>query len=418
MHDTLTAAPIQPLGGIRILDCSHILAGPYTTFILGLLGAEVIKVERPPVGDGLRDTATRPELGGITSNIQAVNAGKRSIALDLGTQAGRQVLERLIPTADVFVENFRPGKMAGLGFGRDRVHALQPRIIYASISAWGQTGPLAARGGYDHVMQAATGMMWAQGDDPEAPPVKVGFPAIDMGTGLVGAIALLGAVLRRRGGEEGPIAIDISMADASLCLMAGIAHAWLIDGRAPSRIGNVGFTASPGAGVFRCATGWLSVAASTRAQFDALCAVLGRPEWSTAPDWLTRRPETPDSILRCLGTAQLKAALDEAFLSRDAADWEELLNAADVPASAVRSIAEFLEGPYRQTAGSSFKIADPNGGPGALHEVLSAGFRWTGGIPAADASAPRLGQHTDAVLAAAGYDPATIADLRRQGVVS
>ncbi len=418
MHNASAGTPVQPLAGVRILDCSHILAGPYATFILGLMGAEVIKVERPPAGDGLRDSATRPELGGITSNIQAVNAGKRSIALDLGTDAGRAVLERLISTADVFVENFRPGKMAGLGFSHDRVHALQPRCIYASVSAWGQTGPMAARGGYDHVMQAATGMMWAQGDDPEAPPVKVGFPAIDMATGLVGAIALLGAVLRRRGGEEGPIAIDISMADASLCLMAGIAHTWLIDGRAPPRVGNVGFTASPGAGVFRCSSGWLSVAASTRAQFDALCGALGRPEWSTAPDWLTRRPETPDGILRGLGTARLKAALDEAFLTREASEWEELLNAADVPASAVRSIAEFLDGPYRQTAGSSFKIANPNGTPDALHEVLSAGFRWTGGLPAANGPAPRLGQHTDAVLAEAGYGPAAIADLHRQGVVS
>ncbi|WP_137179294.1 CaiB/BaiF CoA-transferase family protein [Roseomonas sp. AR75] len=417
MHDSPAAAPARPLAGLRVLDCSHILAGPYATFMLGLMGADIVKIERPPVGDGLRDTATRPELGGITANIQSVNAGKRSIALDLGTSGGRAVLERLIPTADVFLENFRPGKMASLGFGPDRVHALNPRIVYASISAWGQTGPLAARGGYDHVMQAATGMMWAQGDDPEAPPVKVGFPAIDMATGLVGAIGLLGAILRRRGGEEGPIAVDISMADASLCLMAGIAHGWLIEGRAPPRVGNVGFTASPGAGVFRCAEGWLSVAASTRAQFDALCAALGHPEWSTAPDWLTRRPESPGAILRGLGTPRLKAALDEAFLARGAEAWETLLNAADVPASAVRSIAEFLEGPYRQTGGSSFRVPDPNSPDGALHEVLGAGFRWTGGAPAATAPAPRLGEHTDAVLAEAGFDAAAIADLRRQGAI-
>jgi crotonobetainyl-CoA:carnitine CoA-transferase CaiB-like acyl-CoA transferase len=386
--------------------------------MLGLMGADVIKVERPPAGDGLRDPATRPHLGGITSNVQAVNAGKRSIALDLGTAAGRAVLERLIPTADVFLENFRPGKMAGLGFGADRVHALQPRIVYASISAWGQTGPLAARGGYDHVMQAATGMMWAQGDDPQAPPVKVGFPAIDMATGMVGAIALLGGILRRRGGEEGPIALDISMADASLCLMAGIAHSWLIDGNAPGRVGNVGFTASPGAGVFRCAEGWLSVAASTRAQFDALCAALGEPNWSTAPDWLTARPATPDGILRGLGTPRLKAALEGAFLARDAEAWEEILNAAGVPASAVRSLDRFLDGPYRRTAGASYQVQDPNGPPGALHEILGAGFRWTGGAPAASAPAPRLGQHTDAVLAEAGFDAAAIADLRRQGAVA
>ncbi|WP_137125581.1 CaiB/BaiF CoA-transferase family protein [Roseomonas sp. HF4] len=410
--------PARPLAGVRILDCSHILAGPYATYILGLMGAEVVKVERPPAGDGLRDSATRPQLGGITSNMQAVNAGKRSIALDLGTPEGRTVLERLIPTADVFLENFRPGKMAGLGFGADRVHALQPRIVYASISAWGQTGPLSARGGYDHVMQAATGMMWAQGDDPAAPPVKVGFPAIDMATGMVGAIALLGAILRRRGGEEGPIALDISMADASLCLMAGIAHTWLIDGTAPARVGNVGFTASPGAGVFRCAEGWLSVAASTRAQFDALCSALGRPEWSTAPEWLTQRPPTPDGILRGLGTPRLKAALEEAFHARDAETWEDILNAAEVPASAVRSVAEFLDGPYRRTAGGSFTVQDPNAAPGTLHEILGAGFRWTGGSPAADAPAPRLGQHTEAILAEAGFDPAAIAALRRQGIVA
>ncbi len=227
------AAVGGPLAGVRVLDLSHVLAGPYATYHLALLGAEVIKIEKPPAGDAIRDLETRPGEGGVTAAFQGVNAGKRAIALDLSKPEGRAVLERLAPTAQVFLENFRPGRMARLGFGPERVAALNPKIVYASISAWGQAGDHADRPGYDHVMQAATGMMWLQGDDPEAPPVKVGFPAIDMAAGLVGAMAVMAGLMRRRAGDTGPIVLDVSMADAALALISAPASRYLMEGAAP-----------------------------------------------------------------------------------------------------------------------------------------------------------------------------------------
>ncbi len=406
-----------PLAGLRVLDLSHVLAGPYAAYHLALLGADVVKIEKPPAGDAIRDLETRPAQGGVTAAFQGVNAGKRAIALDLARPEGRAVLARLIPTAAVFLENFRAGKMAGLGFGPEKVAALNPAIVYASISAWGQTGDYAGRPGYDHVMQAATGMMWLQGDDPAAAPVKVGFPAIDMAAGMMGAMAVMAGLMRRRAGETGPIVLDVSMADAALALMSAPASRYLMEGAPPVRIGNGAFAASPGGNVFRTADGWLATAANTLGQFDALVRVLGRPELATAPDWLRLRPAAADTMLRDCGTPQLEAALQGAFRGRGSEAWEALLSAAGVPAAAVRSPAAFLDGPYRRTSGFSATVADPNGPPGTTQEVLGAGFRINGVAPVPQAPAPRLGADTDAVLGELGYAPAEVAALRTSGVV-
>lgn len=396
-----------PLSGMRVLDLSHVLAGPYATYHLALLGAEVIKIERPPFGDAMRDLETRPAEGGVTASFQGVNAGKRAIALDLARPEGQAVLRRLIPTAAVFLENFRPGKMAALGFAPEQVALLNPRIVYASISAWGQRGDYAGRPGYDHVMQAATGMMWAQGDDPAAPPVKVGFPAIDMAAGMMGAMAIMAALMRRQRGETGPITVDVSMADAALALMSGSMARYLIDGEAPRRVGMAAFAGSPGGNVFRTADGWLATAANNLGQFDRLCAVLGHPEWATAPDWLRLRPSSPAAMLRDCGTPQLDAALKTAFLGRGSEAWEAALAAAGVPASAVRSPAAYVDGPYRATAGFSTTL--PSGA-----EVLGAGFRINGEAPVPRSDAPTLGADTDAILTELGFDAAV---LRAQGIV-
>ncbi|MBL6457279.1 CoA transferase [Belnapia sp. T6] len=401
---------IAPLAGLRVLDLSHVLAGPYAAYHLGLLGAEVIKIERPPFGDAIRDLETRPQEGGVTAAFQGVNAGKRALALDLTRPEGRAVLERLIPTAAVFLENFRPGKMAGLGFGPERVAALNPAIVYASVSAWGQQGSHAGRPGYDHVMQAATGMMWLQGDDPAAAPMKVGFPAIDMAAGMMGAMAIMAGLMRRRAGDTGPIVLDVSMADAALALMSAPAARYLMEGAAPARIGNGAFAASPGGNVFRTADGWLATAANTLGQFEALVGLLGHPDWATAPDWLRLRPSSPAAMLRDCGTPRLEAALRDAFLAHGSEEWEARLSAAGVPAAAVRSPAAFLDGPYRATPGFSTRL------PGG-QEVLGAGFRINGQAPVPSADAPRLGADTDVVLAELGYADAEIAALRAGGVV-
>ncbi len=396
---------MMPLAGLRVLDLSHVLAGPYATYHLAMLGADVIKIERPPVGDAMRDLETLPEREGLTAAFHGVNAGKRSLALDLKTQAGRDALTRLIPTADVFLENFRPGKMAALGFGPEDVRALNPRIIYASISAWGQQGAMAARPGYDHVMQAATGLMWLQGDDPAAPPVKMGAPVIDMAAGMLGAIALLSAVLRRRAGDEGPIHLDVSMADAATALAAAPAWRYLLEGVAPRRIGTAAFAGSPGGGVWRTADGWLATAANTRAQFEALCGALGQPAWA-APPWLSMLPDAPDAILRGCGTPALDAALKGAFTTRGSAEWDALLAPLGVPAAPVRSPDEFLNGPYAQTGGMHADVA-------GVGRLLGLGFRVNGAAPAPAQGAPKLGADSADVLREAGFSADEIAALLR-----
>src|SRR5579872_273015 len=170
---------MRPLQGIRVIDLTHVLAGPFSTHQLCMLGADVIKIERPGQGDQTRGLALQPELNGLAPGFVSLNTGKRSVVLDLKSEAGIRALENLVATADVFVENFRPGKAAKLGLTPERLHAINPRLVYCSISGWGQLGPNASRPAYDHVIQAATGMMSLQGDDPNAPPVKVGFPVID-----------------------------------------------------------------------------------------------------------------------------------------------------------------------------------------------------------------------------------------------
>ena len=407
----------QPLEGVRILDLSHVLSGPYATHILRTLGAEVIKVERPGIGDGLRDLQVRPEQQGLAPAFVGCNAGKQSLAVNFAVAEGREVLERLVRHSHVLIENFKPGELEKRGLGAARLAQLNPELITCSISAWGQSGPWSDRGGYDHVMQAATGMMMLQGDSAEGPPIKVAFPAVDVSTGMLGAIAILGALMRKRAGERGVIAIDLSMADAALMLMSPLASRYLNGEQAPGRVGNAGFVGSPGANVFASADGWIAVTANTLGQFDALCEVLGHPEFGTAPDYLAMRPKSAGAMLRGLATPALHEALGRAFRTRGSAQWEGLLNDAGVPASMVRTLPEYLDGPYRGTPGMSACVADARLGADTVHEILGAGFRWNGAPSAVAEVAPTLGQHSDAVLGTLGYGADQIAALRRNGVI-
>jgi crotonobetainyl-CoA:carnitine CoA-transferase CaiB-like acyl-CoA transferase len=407
-----------PLEGVRILDFSHVLSGPYTTHMLGTMGALIIKIERPGIGDGLRDLAVRPQQLGLAPAFAGCNAGKRSLAVDFTTAAGRTIIERLVRNSQVLVENFKPGELARRGLGTARIAELNPDMICCSISAWGRSGPWAERGGYDHVMQAATGMMMLQGASDEEPPTKVGFPAIDVATGMLGTIAVLGALMRKRAGEQGPINIDLSMADASLMLMGPIASRYLNGGQAPERVGNAGFVGSPGANVFPTADGWIAVAANTLSQFDALCAVLGHPEFATAPDYLSMRPKSPGAMLRGLATPALHQALCQASRAHSSAQLEERLNAAAVPASGVRSLADYLDGPYRNTPGIGARVPEPRLGTKAVQEILGLGFRWNGAPSTIDEPAPTLGEHSDAVLQELGYNDGDIAQLRQDKVIA
>lgn len=376
---------MSPLEGYRVLDLTHVLAGPCATHHLRCLGAEVIKIERPGGGDPMRALDAQPALEGLTPGFRALNVGKKSVVVDLTTEEGRALLLGIAETCDVFVENFRPGVARRLGLGPEALFAVRPDIIYCSISGWGQGGPNSARGAYDHVVQAATGMMALQGGGPDDPPMKVGFPVIDIATGLSAAEAILAATIRRLRGDKAPIVIDVSMVDSALALMSGPAAATLATGKPPPRVGNRGFVGSPGAETFQTADGHISVAANTMGQFATLCRLLGRPELSAPPFAPEALP--PGAFLVDAATDDLRARLSAAFALSEAAALETALNEAGVPASRVRDLGEYLSELYPETPGF--------GVPGERY-AFGPAFRWVGETPASMPPAPRLGADNQA----------------------
>jgi crotonobetainyl-CoA:carnitine CoA-transferase CaiB-like acyl-CoA transferase len=379
---------MQPLEGFRVLDLTHVLAGPCATHHLRCLGAEVIKVERPATGDPMRELGVRPELEGVPPGFRSLNAGKQSVVMDLATPAGREAMLNLASTADVFVENFRPGAAKRLGLGPEDIRAVQPKIIYCSISGWGQRGPNSTRGAYDHVIQAATGMMSLQGIPSADGPVKVGFPVIDIATGISAAEAILAAVVRRLRGDTSPITIDVSMVDAALALMSGPAAATLASGRPPARVGNRGFVGSPGAETFATSDGHISVAANTMGQFRILCRALGRPDLSEPTHVPAGLPD--GAFLMNLATDLLRRELAGAFAEANAAALEAALNAEGVPAARVRDLHDYLSGIYTDTPGIGIKGEPVAFGPA---------FHCQEDEPIALPPAPRLGADTARLVA-------------------
>lgn len=376
-----------PLEGFRVLDLTHVLAGPCATHHLRCLGAEVIKIERPGGGDPMRALDIQPELDGLTPGFRALNAGKKSVVLDLASEEGRAAVLRIAATCDVFVENFRPGVARRLGLAPEDVSAARPDIIYCSISGWGQHGPNSARGAYDHVIQAATGMMALQGSSPDDPPIKVGFPVIDIATGMSAAEAILAAVVRRLRGDAAPITLDVSMVDCALALMSGSAANTIATGRAPPRVGNRGFVGSPGAETFATSDGYISVAANTMGQFAVLCRLLDHPELARPPHVPAGLP--PGAFLADAATDGLRDKLSAAFAACKAEQLEIALNEAGVPASRVRDLGEYLNELYPHTPGIGIA-----GEPVALGPA----FRWGDGAAPSLPPAPMLGADNDAFV--------------------
>jgi crotonobetainyl-CoA:carnitine CoA-transferase CaiB-like acyl-CoA transferase len=336
----------------------------------------------------------QPEHGGLPPSFRALNAGKKSVVVDLSAPEGRAAVLRLAEGVDVFVENFRPGVARRLGLGPEDLRAVRPDIVYCSISGWGQSGPNSGYGAYDHVIQAATGMMTLQGSQANDAPVKVGFPIVDIATGISAAEAILAALIRRLRGDTSPITIDVSMVDSALALMSGPAAMTLATGRAPERVGNRGFVGSPGAETFATMDGHISVAANTMGQFVTLCRLLERPELA-APPFVPAGLASGD-FLANVANEPLRVELKQAFASADAAELDLALNAAGVPAAKVRDLSEYLRDIYPTTAGIGM-----NGEPVALGPA----FRWQEGQRPTLPPAPRLGADTHSVLPAVSNHP-------------
>ncbi|MBC7435621.1 MAG: CoA transferase [Bdellovibrionales bacterium] len=406
----------KPLEGIRVLDLSHVIAGPLASFYLAQLGAEVIKIEPPHSGEVMRSGKASAAEGDTPAAFVALNAGKRSLALDIRTPEGAEIVRSLALSADVFIENFRPGVVARYGLDHESIKAVKPDIIYCSISGYGQEGDWAGRGAYDHVVQALTGMMMMSGDKPDDPPIKVGFPVIDVAVGMLGSLAITAALHRRARDGLGQH-IDASMVQASLMLMYPNASTFLTSGVEPQRVGNRGYTGSPTADTYRCADGWLATAANTPAQFRKLTQVLGLEalcEDGKALD-LTSFNSPGGGFVVARDLDYLRGRFRDAFATQSAADMETRLNAVGVPAARVRKLGEFL----RETDGTGCATMAGFSYEQSGHTVRTPGlgFKYAqDGGPSA-AGAESLGQSTRALLEELGCEPGAIAALEAAGAL-
>ncbi len=375
---------MRPFEGIRVIDVTHVLAGPFATYQLAVLGADVIKVEHPDEPDQSRGAGTDKALNrrnlGTSFLTQASN--KRSITLDLKAERDRAILRKLVATADVFVENYRPGAFEALGLGYEALEAINPRLIYASFSAFGQTGPRREQTAYDHVIQATSGIMAMTGTK-EVNPVKFGSPAIDYATGMTGAFALAAALFQRERSGRGQ-RIDMAMLDVAMILMSSHLTGYLRNGAHPKPSGNQHPHATNSA--YPTRSGLLMLGASNLRQQRRLWTVLERP------DMIKRTNEEREQERE-----REAALLSDLLAARTAEEWEELLQARHVPAARVRTMAEALADPQLATRGVIHRHNGAGGIEGGFGVPLSA-FTFAHGGPRIDSPPPLLGQHNDEIF--------------------
>jgi crotonobetainyl-CoA:carnitine CoA-transferase CaiB-like acyl-CoA transferase len=393
----------RPFEGIRIIDITHVLAGPFAAYQLGLMGADVIKVEHPDDPDQSRDSGSDNDLNhaGMGTGFLTQGSNKRSMTLNLKTELGCEILKRLVATADVLVENYRPGAFEALGLGYEAMRKINPRLIYASFSAFGQAGPRREQTAYDHVIQSTSGIMAMTGT-PNTNPIKIGAPAVDYATGTMGAFALSAALFQRERTGEGQ-RIDMAMLDVAIILMASHVTGYLRNGHHPRPSGNrTGHATSM---AYQTKDGMVMLGASNLRQQRRLWTVLEHPE-------MIKR--TNDE--RHADHDREERLLTEIMLSRSAAEWEVWLQARHVPASRVRTMGEALADPQIVSRGLLHRLEDAPGIAGAF-TVPVAAFRFAYDGPRVDRPPPMFGQHTDEVLGELGYGSGQISRFRAAGVI-
>jgi CoA:oxalate CoA-transferase len=394
-----------PLHGVRVLDVTNVLAGPFCSFQLVLLGAEVIKIEHPENGDLARrlgaGAKANAELMG--ASFVAVNAGKQSVTINLKSPEGKKIFKKLAAISHVVIENFRPGVMTRLGLDYPVLAKVNPRLVYCAISGFGQDGPLAMRPAYDQVIQGISGVMNVTGDAQTA-PLRVGYPICDTMGGITAAMAICAALVGAQTTGQGR-RIDVSMLESTLASMGWVVSNYLNAGVEPIPMGNENFTAAP-SGAFRTAEGLLNIAANEDAQYERLCDVIGRPELKTDVRFAereTRRRNRP----------AINKEVAPELMKRGAAEWEKALIEAGVPAGRVLSVPEILGHPH--LSGRNF-VSEFEGSTGK-QRVTRGGFLFSDDQASPQGPAPALSEHTDAWLGKLGYDPEKIRDLRKKHVI-
>lgn len=398
---------MSPLSGIRVLDLTNVLAGPFCCHQLAHLGADVVKVEVPGRGDLARQLGADSELNHKLMGVSflAQNAGKRSVTLNLKTERGVALLKELVASADVLVENFRPGVMDRLGIGWEVLREANPQLIYCAISGFGQDGPWRDLPAYDQIIQGVSGVMSITGDAQTA-PYRVGTPISDTIGGLTAAFAITAALQGR--GRSGGSFIDVSMLEATLSTMGWVLSNWLIAGQRPRPNGNENITSAP-SGTFETADGPMNLAANKQEQWEILCRFIARLDLLTHPDYATREQ-------RKLNRTALKQELEKTFKTAPAEYWCDQLNRRGVPAGRVMEVPEILAHPQISERGLLASFAAV---PGAERDVqvVRTGLKLNGAPPAVTNPPPRLGEHNAEIYGELGLSPGAIESLKKEQVI-
>lgn len=395
----------KAFGGLRVVDVTHVLAGPFATYQLAVLGAEVIKVEAPDSPDQARmqgsDRALNDAFMGTTFMAQASN--KKALALNLKTESGREALRRLVLTADVFVQNFRPGAFEGLGLGYDELSALKPELIYCSISAFGSTGPRREETGYDNVLQAFTGIMAMTGHG-DGRPLKSGAQMVDYATGLTAAFAISAALFQRERTSGKGQHIDVSMLDVALTLCTSHIAGFTWNGAHPEAKGNHFPFATIGG--YRAADADMMIAASNLPQQRRLWEALGKPEMGKS-----------DNNQRLNHQNEEREALQSVIGTKTAEEWEAIFRARRIPAARIRRLEEAIADPQVMARGTVHRFGEEGGALKGLGVPVS-GFQMSESTPEVTSPPQAVGAQTEEILMELGFDAAEIAAMRAERAIN
>ena len=397
----MITTPAKALEGLRVLDVTQVMAGPFCTMLLCDMGADVIKIE-PPAGDSSRRMAGA--IGSDSPSFNAVNRGKRGVILDLKSSAGQEVFRHLTKTADILVENFRPTVMSTLGLDYANLATIQPRLIYASISGYGQTGPDSQRGGFDLIAQGVAGIMSVTGN-PGSDPVKAGVPLTDLGAALFAVSGILAALHYRHSSGRGQH-VDTSLVDAGVALSVWEATEYFSSGQIPSPLGSAHRMSAPYQAI-QCADGFITLGAANDRIFNSLCNVLEHPEWIEQPNYAS-------DTARVKNRLTLANAIETITSKRPRHYWLELFEQNEIPCGPINDYADVARDPHLRSRDMVVETDHPTFGK---IKTLGSPIKFSETPTQPNRPAPLLGEHTNEVLREHGYNAKQIAKLQRDGVL-